>query len=488
LFFHSVRFRLTLWYALTLAVILAASGFFWHLYLAREMRGHLDDKLRIIAADVASYHLTTHGEHLFPHELTRKEADHCRALEDFVRYHNWGAYVQVLDAQGRIACATSNLKGFHLPLTKLTLQGAARGETSLETVRTLGPTPIRLLTYPLVVNGKITDLVQVGEDLRPIEEALEHLRLRLLIFSPLALTLLSLGGWFLAGRVMKPVVRITRTAQRINAESLSERLPLDRTGDELDQLAETINSMLGRLGDSFNRVKQFTADASHELRTPLAILKGETEVALRWGKDPEELRQTLESNLEEIDRMGRIIEDLLLLAKSEAGELRLDIREFSLSDLLQDLYLQGKTLGETKDIDIALVFKVEEEIRLRGDQFQLHRMLLNLVNNAIKYTPEHGRVEIRFAVEGEMAVLAVADNGVGIAPQHLPFIFERFYRVDEARNRTVGGTGLGLAIVKSIVEGHAGRVEVASTPGEGSVFTVRLPLSGPPIKGKKGAT
>jgi heavy metal sensor kinase len=320
-----------------------------------------------------------------------------------------------------------------------------------------------------------------------MENALERLRLMLLIFSPLALAFLTFGGWFLAGRLLEPVVQITRTARRINAESLGKRIPVEDTQDELGQLAETFNSMLARLEDSFNRTKQFTADASHELRTPLAILKGETEVALRWGKDPEELRQTLVSNLEEIDRMGHIIEDLLLLAKSEAGELRLDIREFSLGDLLQDLYLQGKTLGEPKNIDISLRLQVTEDIRLKGDQFQLHRLMLNLVNNAIKYTPENGRVEIRLAVEGSEAVLAVADSGIGIAAEHLPHLFERFYRVDEARNRAVGGTGLGLAIVKSIAEAHEGRVEIESTPGKGSVFTVRLPLAGPTPKGKKGA-
>jgi heavy metal sensor kinase len=483
--FRSIRFQLTLWYALTLAAILAASGFFWHFYLAREMRNRVDDKLRIIAGDVAAFHLTTHVEHILPHE-TYPDEDQCQALENFVRRHNWGEYIQMLNAQGTISCTTSNMKGFHLPLTKLSLQSASQGKPWFETIRTLGPSPIRLLTYPIIVNDKITDLVQVGQDLSAMENALERLRLMLLFFSPLAVALLCFGGWFLTGFLLEPVVRITNAARRINAGNLSQRIHVEDTRDELAQLAETFNSMLARLEESFNRTKQFTADASHELRTPLAILKGETEVALRWGKDPEELRQTLVSNLEEIDRMGRIIEDLLLLAKSEAGELRLNVREFSLGDLLQDLYLQGKTLGEPKNIEISLHLQVTEDIRLKGDQFQLHRLMLNLVNNAIKYTAENGRVEIRLAVEGSEAVLAVADSGIGIAAEHLPHLFERFYRVDEARNRAVGGTGLGLAIVKSIVEAHEGRVEIESTSGKGSVFTVRLPLAGPPPKGKKG--
>jgi signal transduction histidine kinase len=449
------------------------------------MRSRIDDNLRIIAGDVASFHLTTHFEHLFPHEEHPSD-EHCQGLEDFVRRHNWGEYIQMLNAKGAIACATSNMKGFHLPLTKLSLQSVSQGKPWFETIRTLGPAPIRMLTYPIIVDGKITDLVQVGQDLSAMENALERLRLMLLFFSPMAVALLCFGGWFLTGFLLEPVVRITSAARRINAGNLSQRIHVEDTKDELAQLAETFNSMLARLEESFNRTRQFTADASHELRTPLAILKGETEVALRWGKDPEELRQTLVSNLEEIDRMGHIIEDLLLLAKSEAGELRLDIREFSLGDLLQDLYLQGKTLGEPKNIDISLRLQVTEDIRLKGDQFQLHRLLLNLVNNAIKYTPRTAR--------GNPARRRGQRGAAGGGRQRHRYrrrapaaSLRTFYRVDEARNRAVGGTGLGLAIVKSIAEAHEGRVEIESTPGKGSVFTVHLPLAGPIPKGKKGA-
>jgi heavy metal sensor kinase len=478
LFFRTIRFRLTLWFALTLAAVLAASGFFWHFYLGRELLRHIDDTLRIVAADVATFHQAVHAEHNFSY-LTPEPEEHCAGLETFVRRHNWGEFVQVLDERGGIHCTTSNLKNFHLPLSKAAMQYGARGESYYETIRTLGPHPIRLFTYPVSERGKIVALVQVGEDLEASEAALADLRFFLLAFSPLALLVLSGGGWFLAGRALAPVVQITRTAQRITAESLDRRLPVEPTHDEIARLAETFNAMLARLEDSFNKVRQFTGDASHELRTPLAILKGETEVALRWAKDPEELRRTLESNLEEIDRMGRILEDLLLLAKSEAGELRLTLTTFSLSDMLQDLYLQGRTLAEPKGIDFTLQLQVAEEVHLRGDELQLHRMLLNLISNGVKYTPPAGRVTLSLETRGEQAVVAVADSGIGIAEKHLPHIFDRFYRVDEARNREVGGTGLGLAIVKSIVEAHDGRIEVASIPGRGSTFTVHIPLRGP---------
>lgn len=474
---RSLRFRLTLWYVLALAVILAASGFFWHLYLSRTLRVHIDEKLLIVAGDVSDYHFEVHEGRP---ALEPPSAQHCADLEEFIRRHNWGSYVQIVNARGSIVCSSSNLEGFDLPLSKDALMSAAQGKSRIETVSTLAPGPIRMLTYPVMMQGRVTDLVQVGESLNPAEETLRHLRLVLLTFSPLALLALSLGGWFLAGKALSPVIGINRAARRINAENLYQRLPVTDTRDEIAQLAETFNSMLARLEESFDKVKQFTGDASHELRTPLAILKGETEVALRWAKGPEELRATLESNLEEIDRMDRILGDLLALAKSEAGEIRLEISEFSLSDLLQDLYLQGRALGETAEVSIVLKLQVAEEIYLKGDQLQLSRMLLNLISNGIKYNQPGGEVEIALAVQDQEAVVAVGDTGMGIAKEHLPHIFDRFYRVDEARNRAVGGTGLGLAIVKSIVDAHGGRIEVESTPGQGSLFTVHLPLGGPP--------
>jgi signal transduction histidine kinase len=203
-------------------------------------------------------------------------------------------------------------------------------------------------------------------------------------------------------------------------------------------------------------------------------------VALRWAKEPEEFRKMLESNMEEIDRMGRIIEDLLLLAKSEAGGLPMECKEFSLSDMLQDLYMQGRTLGESKGIEVLLDMNVAEEIRIRGDELRIRQMLLNLIVNGIKYTPAgEGRLAITLSLEGDNVSVAIVDSGIGIPEEHLPHIFDRFYRIDEARNRENGGTGLGLAIVKWIVEAHEGKILVRSNPGEGSTFTVLLPTRGP---------
>jgi heavy metal sensor kinase len=298
-----------------------------------------------------------------------------------------------------------------------------------------------------------------------------------IIYTPLLILLLSGCGWFLAGRALKPLQRITDDIRKITAENLNHRLPVGKKKNELTDLTISFNETLERLANSFSRIKQFTGDASHELRTPLAILKGETEVALRWAKGEEELRQTLASNLEEIERMERITEGLLQLAKSESGEFRLNLNVFSLNDLLQDLYIHSKTLGEAKKIETILQMQVDHEVFIRADQMHLHRALLNLVTNAIKYTPEGGQVTLILALNGENeAQIHVRDTGMGIPAEHLPHIFERFYRVDEARNRNIGGTGLGLSIVKAIINAHQGRISVLSTPGQGSEFIVYLSL------------
>jgi len=471
---RSIRFRLTFWYVVTLAVILAASGAYWYWTLARNLQAHVDDKLLLVAEDVISFHLIDHQKP--PVSLS------CRELEDFIRSHNWSEFVQFLNQQGDIACYTSNLKNRFLPTSAEALRAARSKHHYYETVNFGPDQPLRLLTYPVMYEGNLVDVVQVAEDLRPMLKTLHEHRLSLSVYIPVLLVLLSWAGWLVSGRALGPVVQITRAVRRISAENLAQRLPVGPCQDEISELQETFNSMLDRLEGSFNKVRQFTADASHELRTPLAILKGETEVSLRWAKDADELRRTLESNMEEIDRMGRIIEDLLALAKSEAGEIPLAITDVNLTDLLQDLYLQGKALAEPKTIEFNLHLQVDREVSLKGDQLQLHRMLLNLVSNGVKYTQEGGQVDLYLATVDDRAQIRVVDNGFGIAEEHFPFLFNRFYRIDEARNRDIGGSGLGLSIVKWIVNAHGGTIEVKSQLNKGSEFIVTLPLAGPPKK------
>jgi len=465
--FRSLRFRLTFWFALSLAVIQAASGFVWHWYLQTELKHQIQGRLRFIAQDVI----------VFWDEGPRDGL--CRELNRHLRNRNWNDYVVIRSRFGDVLCYSDNLRGAMLPLTASGRQALRQGREHFETLQAQPFAGHVLIDLPFRAGDGRSFLVQIAADPEPIRRPLKQLRIMLLTLSPLALLAVALGGWFLAGRTLAPVVRVTRSMRRISAENLRERLPVPAGGDELAQLATTFNDMLARLEESFSRIRQFSGDASHELRTPLTILKGETEVALRWAKSVEEFRNALTSNLEEIQRMERIIDNLLLLSKSDSGELPLEKKALSLSDLLQAVYLQTRSLAEERGQQVELDLDVDREIIIQGDELRLRQMLLNLLANAVKYTPKGGRIDIRLLVTGEAAVISVCDTGIGIAEEHLPRIFDRFYRTDQARNREEGGAGLGLAIVKWVVEAHEGRIEVFSRPGSGSRFVVHLPLAGP---------
>ncbi len=467
----SIRVRLTFWYAMTLAVILAVSALFSYHYFSHNLREQVDRQVREIARTLDQHHAEIIAEN--------GEKQSCLGLQNLTHSNNWGAYLELRDASLQRICASDNLLDRELPFGPVARQQVRWLAEHLETVELPNGELLRLLSAPLVEDDRLLGVVQVAQELGPLQETIEELRLIYLVVGPFAIFWLCLGCWLLAERTIAPIIEVTEAAQGITADNLSRRLPPGNYKDELSQMVVSLNQMLDRLDKSFRRVRQFSGDASHELRTPLTILRGETEVTLRWAKTPEEFRDMLHSNMEEIDRMERIIESLLTLAKSEVGELTLEMKELSLSDLVQDLYLQSSILCEPKQIEVELLLEVEKEIRIRGDELRLRQMFLNLISNAIKYTPEGGRLEIGMKMANDFAVIAINDSGIGISEEHLAHIFDRFYRVDKARNRMDGGTGLGLAIVKWIAEAHGGSIQVSSKVGKGSSFSVRLPLKGP---------
>ena len=277
-------------------------------------------------------------------------------------------------------------------------------------------------------------------------------------------------------RCLAPLTIMAQRCHEITINNLDNPLTTANRCKESQYLASEYNDMLKRLEDEARRIRQFSGDASHELRTPLTILRGETEVALRWAKSCDEFRTTLQSNMEEIDRMGRILEDLLVLAKSEYNKLPLSIKTISISDIMQELYIQAQSLAEAKQIQINLHHHVEHEILLDGDDLRLRQLFVNIITNAIRYTGDNGTIDINISSNNDHVHVSISDNGIGITPEHLPHIFERFYRTDEARNRTSGGTGLGLAIVQSIIDAHNGEIKVTSAPGKGSTFLIIIPL------------
>ena len=343
-----------------------------------------------------------------------------------------------------------------------------------ETVKGDGPYPVRILTQPVIEGGRVTRLVQVGMSLESMINTRQRFLLIMAAVLPMGLLLAGGGGWLLARRALKPVDRITAAAKRISGEHLKERLQETGMDDELDRLAKTLNDMLARLEGAFVQVRQFSADASHELQTPLTILKGELEVALRSSRSPEEYRQVITSGLEEIDRIIRLVEGLLLLSRADAGVLRMDHQPVPLEDLLREVYDHIKVLAEKHSIDFSL--GPVSPVAVQGDYEHLRRLIMNLVDNAIKYTPSGGRVDLSCMADDEWARITVSDTGVGLSPEDQERVFQRFYRVEPARSKEGEGTGLGLCIARSIAEAHGGRIEVVSLLGQGATFTVLLPL------------
>ncbi len=271
--------------------------------------------------------------------------------------------------------------------------------------------------------------------------------------------------------------RLIELMDNTTADGAPEEFSLDAEDpEEIEALAASYNALMKRMTASLRRARQFSADVTHELRTPLTILRGETELALRSDRTPQQLRQVLESNLEEISRMSYLIEDLLLLSKSDLGEIPLKKEPLLLQELILELHHQARLLAAAKHITVELTMP-EDELRVKADSLRLRQVFLNLLTNAIKYTPENGTVGMTVArCEANLVRVTISDSGIGIAREHLALIFERFYRIDKTQNRNDGGSGLGLAIVKWIVEAHDGTISVESAPGKGSQFSVTLPV------------
>jgi two-component system OmpR family sensor kinase len=316
----------------------------------------------------------------------------------------------------------------------------------------------------------------VGSSLEGVEEALHQLLLILLIAVPAALLITSAGGLFLANKALRPVDEITQIARRIGSGDLNQRIRIKRVNDELGRLAATFNEMIAKLEGSFRQVKRFTADASHELKTPLTILRGEVEVGLKKRRALKEYQRILNSNLEEINRMSRIVEDLLILSRADMGELTMEREEMELSALAREVWEDLQILARKKKVQLNFIG--DGSTKVEGDPLFLRQLILNLTENGLKYTPPGGEVELK--VEGDrdqrVARILVSDTGVGIAPKDQKRVFDRFFRADKARSRETGGTGLGLSICQWIAQAHEGRIAVRSTVGKGSTFTVTLPL------------
>jgi heavy metal sensor kinase len=322
-------------------------------------------------------------------------------------------------------------------------------------------------------------IVHIGRSMES-QEGVMHEYLLFYIYSvPLILVISVALGWFFAGRALKPFEEITETAEKINYENLNAKIVTAHKEEEIQRLVQSFNAMVKRLDDSFRQMRKFNADAAHELRTPIAIIQGETEVALQSRNLPEELRSVLASNLEELDRLTRIVNDLLTLSEAEAGKQVLAKEPTDIRDLLEDLIDQMRLLASDRNLRIDL--RCSSALWIEADKLWIRRAVLNLLDNAIKYSKDGGTIEVSAGREDSNVKIRVRDYGIGIDPDDLPFIFNRLYRADPARSRNSGGAGLGLALVKWVIEAHGGAIRVDSEPDRGATFEIFLPGSGQPV-------
>ena len=459
----SIRARLTLWYtgvvvAILLLVSVAAYTLLrWHLY------NDLDASLFTVAGVLREAPPVDPAAPLPP--------DLEPLVREFLGSEFADALMQLLDPEGRLR---SRALRPALPLSREARVNALRGAPTLETIELTSGEQARLLTMPVVRGGRIVDLVQVAMPLRRTHQTLLRYVETLLVLVPLGVVLSAVGGWLLARRALRPVDRMSQSALRISAEDLSRRLERRGTQDEIDRLADTLNAMLARLQAAFAEMQRFTADAAHELRTPLTALRGGIEVALRAERSPDEYRRVLASSIEEVDQLIRLAEDLLLLSRSTVG-LSAARQPVDLEPLCLEALELGVRLAKGKGVNVSM--GATAPVVVQGDAGALRRALLNLVDNAVKYTPAGGSVVISLGRAGQSVALVVEDSGIGIDPADATRIFEPFVRLDAGRSRDTGGSGLGLAIARSIVLAHGGTLEVQSRPDGGSRFTIALPVA-----------
>ena len=460
---NSVRMRLTLWNVAVLALVLTGLGVVFIASFQANVSAEIDNHLRQRAHRAQRFFAHPPAFHLLPPGGPEPSPF------GEMRPRLFDPHGKSIDGWGKPNAAPEtawDLAAFPRVL---------RGEEVYATVQA-GSERVRVLSVPLLRANRVAGVAQIGNSLARIAEDRARMIRTLLTLIPLVLLVAGLGGAFLTDRALRPVRRIAQAAGRIETENLSRRLPVVGN-DEFADLADTFNGMLSRLQSGFERQEEafeqqrrFTADASHELRTPLTIIKANTSLALTGRRTEQDYQKTLRAVDTAADRMNRIVQDLLLLARSDAGQFSFSLAPTPLADVLRQA---TALLPETEHAPVTLALP-SPALWVQGDPDSLLRLFGNLLENALRYTPLEGRVTVSAHAQDDRVVVTVADTGEGIAPEHLPHVTERFYRVEAARSRGQGGTGLGLSICRSIVEAHHGDLVIASVAGRGTTVRVIL--------------
>lgn len=463
--FKSLRVRFALWVAGLILAVILIFGTFVYLNLQTGLANSIDDSLRLSASQAIAAVNIENGAINFSDSIPETDA--------IAELRARGLTIRILSLTGQTFQSFGPYQQF--PVDPVILNQASQGNPVFSTFWLPGNAGrIRVYTASILDNGHLLGIVQVIQNLDSLTESLNHLLAGFLISAPLLIILSALSGYVLAGRALAPIDQMNRTAQQISAEDLTSRLTLPAFDDEVGRLTRTFNEMLERLEDAFKRERQFTADASHELRTPLAAMQAIVTVVREEHRSVADYEKALDDLTDELDRLRTLAENLLQLTHGDSAFLQ-TVEPVDLSSLVEDVAYSMKAILEEKGLELNL--KVSPGLVIQGDSDALIRVFANLLMNAVKYT-DYGSVTISTLQENhETAQITIEDTGRGISTEHLPHIFERFFRVDPSRSTT--GAGLGLAIADEIIKAHHGTIQVESAPGKGSRFIVRLPVSKP---------
>lgn len=465
--FESVRARLTLWYVSALALILIIFGVAVYVMLSRALHRRVDQALSS-TIEISIRSLT--------HDAQEGQSPESAAQSTAAELSHPQQAMMIFDTDGKLLAEHPYEDNLHILLPDLNAIPA--DEVYLYTVTGEGDANDRHRLAVRRVQIPPADtpyIILASQPLEAVEEELESLREILYLATPVLLLLAGLGGWFLARQGLAPVAEMARSARQIGSGSLDKQLPVANPRDELGQLATTFNELLSRLNSAFAEQRRFMADASHELRTPLSIMSAAAGVTLKkTHRGEDEYREAIEMMAEQTKRLSRIVNDLFILARADAGRYPLQKKALYLNDLLDEMARTGGMLASARNV--KLVVSDLEEAAFHGDEDLLRQMVLNLVDNAVKFTPPGGVVQLDLTRKENQYLLSVSDTGPGITPDAREHVFERFYRADKARSHANdGGGGLGLPIAKWIANAHDGELELAASGDDGTTFLVRLP-------------
>ncbi len=454
---RSLRARLTVWYScvLILVAVILAGASRWA--LAVSLDHALDQSLR--------YRLI--GLHGFIDDNSRDGLDPL-ALR-LAGLDTLGELFQVFGPHGELMAQSNGLSRHHV-----STDPPPNPEAGM-LFRRAGPRwfPVRMATQRIYISGQPL-IIEVADPERKFEGVLNEFYSVLYIALPIVLALAAFGGYWLSGKALAPVDQIIDDARAIDPANLSVRLSVPVSGDELQRLSETLNQMLGRVEQSVLQMRRFTADASHELRAPMTLIYTAAQFALRRDRSSDELKDALGKILREAKRCTNLINQLLSLARSDEGGERVELIPMNVVPLIREVAREVAMVASDKELEVSIKV-TEDAVRAVIDEHSFRRMLLILLDNAIKYTPAGGRITVSVIEDATEVVIAVADTGPGIPEGELPFLFDRFWRADKVRSRDSGGTGLGLAIARQIARSHEAELAVESSIGHGSTFTIQLP-------------